>query len=241
MSRECAGDPQQWQRPACDIALVCAAAARLVDCEANQSATARVNVAAPLALAQRVWAQGGFVVFLSSSGIFDGCRDLPAPATPPAPLNAYARQKAAAEASLLAAASGRGLAIVRPTKILARQTPLLRAWEDALAARSVIAPHAWRRMSPLHLDTAADAMLVIAAARAHGIWHLSASEDVDYADFARRWAAARGFPPDRIQPLAGDDPAAQRARLDMTETTRRFDIKPPSVDDTIAALQKESA
>lgn len=235
-----AADPRQWQLPGCDIAIICAAESRLADCERDPQTTSRINVAAPLALSLRIRAQGGFVVFISSSSVFDGLDHLPAPDTPPAPVHVYGRQKAEAEASMRQAATDRSLAIIRPTKILSRHTPLLREWETALASAATITPHAWRWMAPLHLNSAVKGMIAIAASRADGIWHLSGEEDIDYADFALRWASALNYPSALIMPQTGGNPLPQRARLDMSTTTRRFGIAPPGVDDTIAALQRES-
>ena len=231
-------DPGAWTLPAADIAVLCAAATRISDCEVAPDQSVRVNVAAPLALAQRIWAQGGFVVFLSSSAVFDGVTGVPRPDTPLAPTHAYGRHKAEAEAALLAAAGGRGLAIIRPTKVFAPDTPLLRGWRADLAAGRIIAPHAWRSMAPLHHEVATAGILAIAGEREAGIWHLSGAEDVDYAGFARRWATTCGYPASLIVPQTGPE-AAPRARLDMTATTRRFGIIAPTLDATVASLARE--
>lgn len=234
-----AADPGEWTLPPGDIAILCAAATRIADCEANPGLTARINVEAPRALAERLWARGCFVVFLSSSGVFDGVSELPTPATPPLATNAYGRQKVVAETALLAAARGRGLAIIRPTKVLSAATPLLSEWDTALASGHSITPHAWRSMAPLHRDAATAGILAIAAARESGIWHLSGAEDVNYAEFALRWAAVRGYPLALVVPQAGSN-SAPRARLDMSATTRRFGIAAPTVATTISALARET-
>lgn len=235
-----AAAPGTWTLPAADIAVLCAAATRIADCEADPQTCTQTNIAAPLALAERVWAGGGFVVFLSSSSVFDGVATVPTTATKPAPTHAYGRHKADAEAALFAAARGRGLAIIRPTKVLAAATPLLREWRATLAAGRIITPHAWRSMAPLHIDVAAAGILAIAGKREAGIWHLSGAEDVDYADFARRWAAANGYPANLVAPRTNAG-AASRARLDMTATTHRFGIIAPTLDTTVAALVRETA
>jgi len=240
MPLDLAMDSMQWVLPPCDIALLCAGITSMADCEANQEAAACINVDAQLALAERIWDRGGFVVFLSSSSIFDGAREIPsAGTTPPVPMQAYGRQKAAAEAVLREAAAGRGLTIIRPTKILARKMPLLRGWEDSLATGGVIAPHSRRWMAPLHISMATASILNISTTMISGTWHLSAHEDISYADFALRWALASGFPHERVCPQANSDTLPQRTRLNMDLTTRHFGINPFSVDDVVAALARE--
>jgi len=239
MRFDLATDPMQWVLPPCDIALLCAATTCMADCEANPIATACINVDAQLALAEHIWDRGGFVVFLSSNSIFDGASEIPSIATPPAPTHAYGRQKVTAEAVLRETAAGRGLTIIRTTKILAKQTPLLRGWYATLATGGIIVPHSRRWMAPLHSGMATTSILNIAAAMTSGTWHLSAHEDISYADFALRWAAAIGYQHDRVCPYANSDTLPQRTRMNMDLTTRHFGIKPFFVDDVVAALARE--
>lgn len=236
--------PDSWQLPPADIVVIAAAMPRIADCEADPVTSEQINVAAPLALARHMWQQhGSFIVFLSSSGVFDGVAAVPQPDTPPQPLNAYGRQKAAAEAALRAAAAecGRGLAIIRPTKILADSTPLLCEWQAALDEGQAIHPHAWRSMAPVAVAWATQAIRTIAAAREPGTWHLSAMQDVSFDEFARSWAALSGYAAERVQPDPGPGSAPPRARLDMRATTERFGIIAPTLGDTLTSLQRNRA
>ncbi len=229
-----------WQAPPCDVVVLCAAASRIAECETDPSGTERINVEAPLLLARKFWDQGSFVVFVSSSAVFDGCADLPNTETPLCPTNAYGKPKAHAETLLRAEVRGDRLAIIRPTKLLARETPRLAEWENALRAGGTIAPSASLVMAPLHIDDASSAILAIAAVRVGGNWHLSGREDISYADFAKAWAGALGLATSGIRPQSDDATPPQRARLDMTTTTKRFDIAAPTVAATVAALARES-
>ncbi|HTJ97195.1 MAG TPA: sugar nucleotide-binding protein [Rhodocyclaceae bacterium] len=233
-----AADPESWELPESDIVIIAAAAPRIADCEADPEGTAQINVHAPLQIAQQVWQRGGFVVFLSSSGVFDGVNEVPGVMTALQPLNAYGRQKAEAEQGLRAAAGEQyGLSIIRPTKILGDDTPILREWQASLSEGQSIHPHAWRWMAPITVAWAARAIVVIAASRERGIWHLSSASDVNFAEFARRWASLRGWPSQLVQPQNGAASDMQRARLDMSGTTRHFAIVPPTLDDTLSGLR----
>lgn len=224
--------------PPADIVIITAAMTRIADCENNPEASHRVNVSGPIALAKNAWQEhNAFVVFISSSAVFDGVDELPHPHTPTCPLNLYGSQKAETEAALVEIAGDRfGLAIIRPTKTLAHSTPLLVEWEAALARGTVIHPHAWRRMAPLSVGWTTRAIATIAANRATGIWHLSASEDVSFADFAKKWAAGRGFPSHLIHPEERPDISPSRARLDMQTTMQRFGLSSPTLDTVVSDL-----
>src|SRR5262249_2499746 len=62
-----------WEPPAgVAAACICAAVARLGQCAADPIASARVNVAGTLALTERLAARGIYVLFLSTTQVFDG-------------------------------------------------------------------------------------------------------------------------------------------------------------------------
>lgn len=232
-----AADPGSWQLPEADIVIIAAAVPRIAECESNPTLTRRINVDAALSIAAQVWPQQGHIVFLSSSGVFDGVSNIPTPTTPPQPLNAYGQQKMQAEHALqTAAGTQHGLTIIRPTKILGEETPILREWQAALGEGQAIHPHAWRWMAPISVAWAVRAMLTIAAARVPGIWHLSAARDINFAEFAQRWAAVRGYPATLVQPEESIEKPV-RARLDMRSTTDRFALAPPSLNETLSSLR----
>lgn len=229
---------ESWRLPEADITIIAAAMTRVEDCEADESLARRINVDAALGIAAQAWSHGGHVVFLSSSGVFDGVSSVPTPNTPPRPLNVYGRQKMEAEYMLQAAAGSRhGLTVIRCTKVLGDDSPILREWQAALGERKVIRPHAWRWMAPVAVAWAVRAILTIAAARAPGVWHLSAADDVNFGVFAEHWAALRGFPVDLVRPKENSEEKHARARLDMRATSDRFAIAPPTLHETLACLR----
>src|SRR5262245_57753839 len=70
-----ADDLDAWRPPGpIGAAVLAAAVTRLDACEREPEATARVNVGANLALADRLAASGAYVIFLSSNQVFDGTR-----------------------------------------------------------------------------------------------------------------------------------------------------------------------
>ena len=84
----------------------------------------RLGQGGPARLAQALSASGAFPVLLSTNLVFDGTVPYRGPDDPVCPRTEYGRQKAAAERAVLAA----GGAVVRLTKVLGPDDPLVTGW-----------------------------------------------------------------------------------------------------------------
>jgi dTDP-4-dehydrorhamnose reductase len=179
-----AGDLSGWEPPAgVTAACLLAAAARLADCAADPSGTARVNVGGTIALAERLLTNGIFVLFLSTNQVFDGRTPHVAADAPTAPVSEYGRQKARAEAALRQMiAQGAPAAILRLAKVVSPRTALLRDWVAALGAGRPVRAFHDMTMAPVAADTVALAIEALMADRATGIFQLSGPRDVTYAE-----------------------------------------------------------
>lgn len=231
------GDVAAWETPpGVTTAFLCAAVTTLKQCEADPAGTCLVNVDNLARLAGKLVQSGAFVVFLSSSAVFDGSVAFAACEGLFCPTSEYGRQKADAELSLLAL--GENVAIVRPTKVVSPSMPLLVQWHEALARGEPIRPFSDLLMSPLPLDFATEALLRIADSRRGGIYQLSGVADVSYAEFAAAWMKRLGFPAHLLQPChAGGVIAKPRfTTLDMSAVTRQFGLRPPTLEQTVDSL-----
>src|ERR1700733_4075415 len=95
---------ERWAPPdGTTAACICAARSRLADCAADPSGTWFLNVDQTKRLATRLSQLGIYSLFLSSNQVFDGQHPLVAPQAPVRPVSEYGRQKAAAEAKIMAA------------------------------------------------------------------------------------------------------------------------------------------
>lgn len=232
-----------------DVAFLCAAATRQAECRADPEGTARINAAAPVRLARHLRAAGSFVVFLSTSAVFDGTVPACPADRPVAPRTAYGRQKAAAEAGLLAL--GDGVAVLRLTKVLEPELPLLAGWTAALRRGAPVAPFHDMMLAPIAPSLAVAALEAIAAARAGGIFQVSATRDISYAEAAYHLAGRLGAPAGLVRPVgAGDQgiPAEERPRhttLDGSRLAERFGLRAPdpaeALDLALAAWTRAGA
>lgn len=216
------GDPpEMWPSlPATSEAYLCAAQTSLAQCREQPEATALINVERIEALARRLSASGAFLLYLSTSLVFDGTRSAPDEADAVAPTTAYGRQKAEAERRVLAL--GPGVAVVRLTKVVAPHLAIFRQWREELRAGRPIHPFQDLWFAPIPLAYAVKGILAIGQAQASGIFHLSGPEEISYADAAFHLAQRLGAPASLVRPISAGDriPVAERPAHTRLEDTR---------------------
>ena len=189
--------------PKVDVAIICAAMARFADCRTQPELARRVNVTAPAELASRLVDRGAFVVRLSSSAVFD-CRTPHIGADQPtAARSAYGRFQAEAEKAVLAL--GEKASVLRLTKIITRDFPLIRNWIATLAIGSKIEAFTDHTLCPLPLAAAIDAGTSVLAHRESGIFQVSGASDISYADLAFYLVRRLGLPEDKVIPVRAVD------------------------------------
>lgn len=189
-----------WRPPPdMDCAYICAAATDIGRCRDKPAETALVNVSATVELAEKLVAENIFTVFLSTSRVFGAGGEPGRAEDNPAPVDQYARQKAAAEKALLGL--GDGVAVVRLTKVLDPALPLVRGWMDRLAAGEAIHPFSDMTLAPLGPPFVALALERIGRGKMAGIFHLSGARAISYADMAGHIARRMGAPEGLVRPV----------------------------------------
>ena len=160
-----AGEAADWRLPLVSpyAAVICAAVPAVAACEADPQATARVNVTGTVTLARLLAAKGVFTVFPSSNMVFDGTRPNCRSDEPVCPCTEYGCQKALAEQQL-SSLSDR-VAIVRFTKILSPDMPLITGWIEALRSGHEVYPFSDMVMAPVPVTFAAEVLRQIAERR----------------------------------------------------------------------------
>ena len=228
--------------PAADVVILAAAVARIGACEKGPVATRRINVDGTLAVAEYMAGQGAHILLLSSDKAFDGTVPLRARTDTPGPACEYGRQKAAAEAGVLAL--GEQGAVLRLSKVVEPSLELLQDWAKDLAAGQAITPFHDLYLAPVPVELVAEVTTHIAEECAGGIYHCTGGEDRSYVDLARILAMESGYDPALIQPgscQTADIPAAARPRytsLEMTLEQSRWGIAAPAFEATALSIIK---
>ncbi|MFZ4813349.1 MAG: HAD-IIIA family hydrolase [Phototrophicaceae bacterium] len=222
--------------PDCDVVVLCVALTGRAAEEAPELSQ-WINVTNTIALAKRFHARGAFVVFLSSSGVFDGETPNPEVDTPTHPLGHYAEQKAAVERELLAL--GDRIAIARLTKIISKDSPLLAAWRATLTTGEPIFPLSDYRFAPLSVGYVARALARLIERRAGGIWHFSPQDDLSYAQAALIIAAHMGVAAALVQPRTAEQTGIPpegmpaNAALGVARSAAKLNLRVPVAKDAL--------
>lgn len=168
--------------------VLCAAITSIERCRADPAATRRINVENTVALAKRFVDSGVFTVFLSSNAVFDGQTAFAKPTDRTNPQTEYGRQKAEAEEKLLSL--GNQVSVVRFSKVIPLDMPLLRGWASNLIADKTIHPFSDRVMAPISITFAVDVLSRVLTHQISGITQASASHDISY-EYAAKYIAKK--------------------------------------------------
>lgn len=194
--------PGAWRPPAdTRAALLCAAITRLDACRADPAGSRLINVTRTLELARHLTDAGIHVTFISSNLVFDGTRPNVAADAPFQPRTEYGRQKAEVETALRELP--RDLtAVVRLSKVVHGNWPLIHGWLDALRAGRPVQAFADFVCAPIPLALVVRGLAEVARGRRPGTWQFSADTDVSYADIARHLARRIGAPESLVTGVA---------------------------------------
>jgi cupin fold WbuC family metalloprotein len=228
----------KWKFPwPVDVAILCAGVNKLQLCKDQPEATAKINVEAVSKLAGDLVEAGAFVIYLSTSQVFDGSRPCQAVDAPYSPMTEYGRQKAEVERRL--SKYGDSVAIVRFAKILGPQPSLFSEWATALRKGEAIHPFSDMTLAPAPLSHAVSVLTRVAELRLPGIFQVSGSEDITYAEAARLGAKALGADPRLVQPVASSEEGTYteaipaHTSLNMDRLYSATGIVPPTVQWTV--------
>jgi dTDP-4-dehydrorhamnose reductase len=163
---------------------------RIDAAESDRDRCFRDNALGPAVLAERCAAAGVRLVTFSSDQVFDGAAATPrVERDPVAPLNAYGRSKAEAEARVRHA---------HPQALVVRTSAFFGPWDEhnflvhalrALARGEPFAATGDVRISPTYVPDLVDACLDLLIDGEAGLWHLANASDVSWFELAAAAAA----------------------------------------------------
>lgn len=183
--------------PPVDVALFCAAITSFAACRQDRDLARRVNVIAPAALARLLVTTGARVVLLSTSAVFDWTTPHTRADRAPCPTTVYGTLKAEAEGQFVAL--GHAASVLRFSKVLTPQFKLCIRWIDALRRGETVTAFSDLRMSPIGLTDATRAILSVIDDNSGGIYQLSGSRDISYAETAVHIAGRLGVSANHVQ------------------------------------------
>ena len=211
-----ASAPFEWQLPdGIKTVYICAGITGLEKCRKDPTGTSRINVENTICLAESMMRKGTFVVFLSTSQVFDGSIPTVPAHTPLNPKSEYGRQKAAVETYLNQWPEQ--AAIVRLTKVVGPDS-IFSEWAQSLFKDQPIRPFTDMVVSPIPLMTVISTLRLVGDQRLGGIWQISGDHDICYYDAAMKCGKAFGVDLNLIQPFT-TGAAGLRLEVNPANTT----------------------
>ena len=231
-------DESTWKFPdSIDTAVICAGISKIEICRKNPIGTFEINVRAIIQLVKRLLDKNIFVVYLSSSQVFDGNKERQESHSLYRPLNEYGRQKALAEEKILALSNQ--VSVLRLTKVLGRSNNIFVNWAKALRNKEEIFPFEDLLLAPVPLKSVIDILEVIIQKRIKGVIQVSSDDEIFYAQAAYFGAKLLNCDKNLVHPVKSKDSGHYfedvplHASLDTERLKKELDIHIPSAKWTI--------
>jgi dTDP-4-dehydrorhamnose reductase len=183
-----------------DVAIFCAGISGFVESRISPALTDQVNVKAPAQIAATLTERGTRVIRLSSSAVFSCVSPrMHSVDEPVAPRSTYGKVQASGEQTVLGL--GPLGCVVRLTKVVSPQFPLINAWMEALGDGNMIEAFMDHGVSAVSLDAAVASIQAVAEHRGSGIFQVSGRNDISYLDLAYWLVGKLGLPGERVVPV----------------------------------------
>lgn len=209
--------------PSVDTVFLCASITKVATCRSAPELCQTINVDAQVQLTEYFLAKGAHVIFLSTNAVFNGEKPAYGISDQTCPITTYGESKATAEKKLLSLSND--LCIVRLTKVLTPDYPLICHWINELKHGRVIEPFHDLYISPISINIVTLCLREVMEKKLRGLIHLSGNSVVSYQCVATYLADMLGVSHSLIQSksalLTGLD-APPYASLDMNEMKALF-------------------
>jgi len=164
-----------------DYVVICAAQTNQDFCQKNPELSYLINVKRTLDLVKFYHSLGSFIIFPSTSLVFNGKKQFPEIIDGKSPISNYAEQKSIVEDELLNYSSKK-ISILRLTKIIGDNYLLFSDWIKQLKNKNKIHPFNDMFFSPISISFAVECISKIISMNKSGLIHISANDDISYSD-----------------------------------------------------------
>lgn len=220
-----------------DVVFLCASITSIAGCRDNPERSKQVNCDAQIILANYFLNRAIHVIFLSTNAVFSGQKPAYRIDDVVGPTTIYGTHKAMVEQELKNRPGK--ISIVRLSKVLTMDYPLIVRWIQALQQGACITPFHDMSLCLIALRDVTYCLKEIAERTLLGIIHLSGEKDVTYYDLAMHLAKSINADPTLVIPCSGFDAGISRAEappyasLDITESKKLFDMSGFPLEDLI--------
>ena len=182
---------------------ICSAITSLQACEAEPEKTRRVNVEGTISLIELLSSISRKIIFLSTNLVYDGSRPFVSQESPVCPTTEYGKQKSIVESFLLNEVSE--ATVIRFGKVLEPHHPLFGDWLARLLVNQEIRPFSDKLIAPIALDTAVNILAWLSKDGLSGLFQVTASTEITYAEAAFTLAKLAHCDPSLVKPICSSD------------------------------------
>jgi len=166
--------------------VICAANTNIEECESNPLKCKTINVDNTIDLIDKSNINVDFILYLSSSAVFDGRRQFYNPSDEPFPTNLYGKFKTQVENYLIANFKDKSC-ILRLTKVISKNTPFIERWMNELREGKDIVAFTNKFISPVDIADVVKSIYLLILEKVPGIFHFGGIEEISYSEYARRF------------------------------------------------------
>lgn len=171
-----------------DSVVFCAGISGEERCQQDQKHSYRVNVEETKKTLDFFIEKGSFVIFLSSNLVLDGTNAFEETDAMISPRGIYGSHKSEVEQHL---STSNNAAILRLTKVISRQSPLVRKWNDKASIGGRIDAYSDVMVSPISPEQVCDAVELLLDRRQSGVFQLGSEIEMPYSEFAKQFFSTR--------------------------------------------------
>ena len=221
-----------------DSVIICAGITSVNYCKDNPKYSSEVNILGIKKIIDHFKIKNSQVIYLSTSQVFNGRTPYQKKHSSTSPLSEYARQKLLSEKLIL---NNNGV-VIRVTKILSKETELIREWQRLLSSNKQINVFSNLPIAPLSIGFVCEFIKKVIDKNSSGLFQLSPKDDIKYIDLAKRLANKINSNENLVNSILakpkdiGYESIPEFATLDMSSEELDFSIKCPNSDEVLKII-----
>ena len=166
--------------------IICAGLSNISDIEKNSKYSEFINVLSTIKLIKECKKKNIFLIYLSSVAVFNGRKSFYKITDSPCPFNNYGKYKLEIE-DFISNYYFENYAILRLTKVISFNTPLIRKWRELYKLNKNIKVFEDKFLSPISLDKVFVTLNLILKEKLYGIFHLGGKDEISFYEFALKY------------------------------------------------------
>ncbi len=185
-----------------DVAVLLASITSQEKCIDEEFYAKKINVTAQKVIAKQIIKSGGRIIFLSTNLVLGGHSPFLSVGESIKPAGFYAEFKAECE-SFFKELSSKDICILRVTKVLHRNLPLLKRWRAAAHQCQKVEAFSDLLISPVSLRHITNVLSLLINIDVGGIFHCSGTKEISYSEFAKKYLKCLGYSETLVKEIKG--------------------------------------